>query len=158
MKQSSEEQMSKGHYGRLLVMTAISFIAMFTLMYAMVDRISNVYLNANQIYMAGLMTAAMVIIELLVMSGMYNDKRRNALIIGAGVVALAACFGFIRRQTAVSERQFLRSMIPHHASALLMCKQTSLHDPELVKLCDSIIRGQQSEIELMTTKLREMNK
>ena len=28
----------QGHYGRLLLMTALSFVAMFILMYAMVDR------------------------------------------------------------------------------------------------------------------------
>ncbi|HVS30684.1 MAG TPA: hypothetical protein VMS98_04430 [Thermoanaerobaculia bacterium] len=45
------------------------------LMYAMVDRLANAIPSFNQFYMAGLMTAAMVIIELVVMSGMYHDKR-----------------------------------------------------------------------------------
>jgi|GEM_PF-6672218 len=64
-----------GHYRRLLVMTILSFIAMYVLMYAMVNRITNVYPNFNQFYMAGLMTAAMIVIELLVMGGMYPNKR-----------------------------------------------------------------------------------
>lgn len=38
---------------------------MHVLMYAMVDRLANVYPNFHQFYMAGLMTAAMVVIELL---------------------------------------------------------------------------------------------
>ena len=54
----------QGHYGRLLLMTALSFVAMFILMYAMVDRFANVYANFNQVYMADLMTAPMVLIEL----------------------------------------------------------------------------------------------
>lgn len=45
-------------------MTVLSFIAMFILMYAMVDRFANVYPNVNQAYMAGLMAAPMVMIEL----------------------------------------------------------------------------------------------
>ena len=154
----SHAQMNKSHYGRLLVMTALSFIAMFILMYAMVDRIANVYPNFNQFYMAGLMTAAMVIIELLVMSGMYPNKRLSALLLLVSVVALAGFFGLIQKQTAISDRQFLKSMIPHHAGAILMCEQASLHDPELVRLCESIKRGQQGEIDQMKAKLRELEK
>jgi hypothetical protein len=54
-------------YGRLLAMTAMMFIAMYILMYAMVDTFGNVYNNLNQIYMAGLMTAPMIVIELALM-------------------------------------------------------------------------------------------
>ena len=53
------EHMRRSHYRRLLVMTALSFVAMYVLMYAMVDRFDNVYSNFNQVYMAGLMTASM---------------------------------------------------------------------------------------------------
>jgi uncharacterized protein (DUF305 family) len=146
---------NRSHYGRLLVMTVVSFIAMYVLMYAMTDRLANVYANFNQFYMAGLMTAAMVIIELLVMSGMYPNKRTNALLLIASVVALAGFFAAIQKQTAISDRQFLRSMIPHHSGAILMCGQASLHDPELVRLCEEIKSSQAAEIALMKRKLRE---
>jgi hypothetical protein len=39
------------HYVRLLAMAVLSFISMYVLMYAMVDRIENVYPNFNQFYM-----------------------------------------------------------------------------------------------------------
>jgi uncharacterized protein (DUF305 family) len=148
--------MNKSHYGRLLVMTAVSFIAMYILMYAMTDRLANVYPNFNQFYMAGLMTAAMVIIELLVMSGMYPNKRRNALFLAVSAVALIAFFAAIQKQTAISDRQFLRSMIPHHSGAILMCGQASLQNPELVRLCQSIKSDQAREIAFMKAKLREL--
>lgn len=144
------------HYRRLLVMTAISFIAMYVLMYAMVDRLANVYPNFNQFYMAGLMAAAMVAIELVVMGGMYPNKRWNVLLIAASVAALAVFWILIRQQTAIAERQFLKSMIPHHAGAILMCQQSSLQDPEVVRLCEGIVQGQQAEIDLMKAKLREL--
>lgn len=150
--------MNSSHYGRLLIMTVISFIAMYVLMYAMVDRIANVYPSLNQFYMAGLMTAAMVVVELLVMGGMYPSKRLNVALIAASVAALAAFFGLIRQQTAISDRQFLKSMIPHHGGAILMCEQASLHDPELVRLWESIKRGQQAEIDQMKTGLRELER
>lgn len=64
----------------------------------------------------------------------------------------------IRQQTAVSDRQFLRSMIPHHAGAILMCTKASLRDAEIKSLCENIVSGQQSEIDQMTAKLRELAK
>jgi uncharacterized protein (DUF305 family) len=136
-------------------MAVVSFVAMYILMYAMTDRLANVYANFNQFYMAGLMTAAMVIIELLVMSGMYPKKRTNAVLLIVSAVALFGFFAAIQKQTAISDRQFLRSMIPHHSGAILMCGQASLQDPELVRLCDSIKSSQASEIALMKAKLRE---
>ena len=158
MQSESHMNMNNSHYGRLLVMTVLSFIAMYVLMYAMVDRIANVYPNFNQFYMAGLMTAAMVIIELLVMSGMYPNKRMNALLLLVGAVALAGFFGLIQKQTAISDRQFLKSMIPHHGGAILMCGEASIKDPDIQKLCRGIVLGQQQEIDLMKAKLRELDK
>ena len=49
-------------------------------MYAMVDSFANVYPNLNQAYMAALMTAPMVLIELAVMRGMYTNTRANIAI------------------------------------------------------------------------------
>lgn len=157
MKQSHEGRMSGNHYGRLLIMIVLSFVAMYILMYAMVDRIANVYPNFNQFYMAGLMTAAMVIIELLVMGGMYQNRKWNALLLAGSVVALAACWIFIRQQTAISDRQFLKSMIPHHGGAILMCGEAPIKDPGIQKLCREIVLGQQQEIAEMEAKLRELD-
>jgi uncharacterized protein (DUF305 family) len=130
---------------------------MYALMYAMVDAFGNVYNSLNQVYMAGLMTAPMIAIELVVMRGMYQDKRRNGLILGGAIVAGVAFFAFIRWQTQVTDRQFLRSMIPHHAGAILMCEQAPIRDPEIKKLCGDIIKGQQAEIDQMKAKLRQLN-
>ncbi len=142
------------HYRHLLIMTGLSFVAMYVLMYAMVDAFANVHHNLNQFYMAALMTAAMVLIEIAVMRGMYHDKRLNMLIAVGGVVALIVSWLFIRQQTAIGDRQFLRSMIPHHAGAILMCQQASLRDAENQRLCQTIVSGQQAEIDQMKAKLR----
>lgn len=150
--------MKQNHYRRLLVMLVLSFIAMYILMYAMVDRLANVYPNFNQFYMAGLMTAAMIVIELVVMGGMYPNKKLNAVLIAAGVIALAAFWFATREQTAIDDRQFVKSMIPHHAGAILMCRQASLQDAGLISLCAEIVKGQQAEIDQMNAKLRELNR
>ena len=146
------------HYRNLAVMAVLSFIAMYALMYAMVDRFANVVTNLNQAYMAGLMTAPMVIIELLVMREMYGNKRLNAAFMGLGLLLLVGCFMFIRTQAGISDKEFLRSMIPHHAGAILMCEQASLRDPEIKKLCEEIRRSQQSEIDFMKAKLKASGK
>lgn len=145
------------HYGRLAVMTILSFIAMYILMYAMVDRLANVYPSWNQFYMAALMTASMIVIELVVMGGMYPNKKLNVALIAVSAVALAAFWMLIREQAAIGDRQFLKSMIPHHAGAILMCGEASLQDPQLRTLCRSIIDGQQQEIDQMKARLRELD-
>ena len=153
-----ESHMSRSHYRHLLVMTVISFVAMYVLMYAMVNTFENVYMNVNQFYMAGLMTASMVIIEVVIMRAMYPDKRLNVGIIVAGFAVLAAFWIMIRQQTAVSDRQFLRSMIPHHASAILMCTKAPIRDAEIKRLCENIVSGQQAEIDQMTAKLKQLTR
>ena len=122
-------------------------------MYAMVNTIANVFNNFNQFYMAGLMTAPMVLIEIFVMRSMYQNKGRNALIIATSVIAALVFFLLIRQQAAISDKQFLRSMIPHHAGAILMCEQASIDDPEIKELCGTIISSQQAEIDQMKSIL-----
>lgn len=40
-------------------------------------------------------------------------------------------------------------MIPHHSGAILMCREASLSDPELVTLCGEITQAQREEIDQM---------
>jgi hypothetical protein len=142
-----------GHYGRFLLMLLLSFIAMYVIMYAMVDTLGNAVPNLNQFYMAGLMTAPMAVLELLLMGKMYPDRRKNALLLGLAVVALAGFWFAIRAQAAIGNREFLKSMIPHHAGAILMCEQAELTDREVQALCQGIVRGQTREIAQMRALL-----
>jgi uncharacterized protein (DUF305 family) len=145
------------HYVRLLVMTVLSFLAMFVLMYAMVDTWPDVLPNINQAYMAALMVAPMVIIELALMWSMYKNPTANIAILGVSVVALGGIFLMIRQQTAVGDVQFIKSMVPHHSGAILMCRKANLSDAELKKLCGRITEGQRSEITQMNDILKRLN-
>lgn len=149
--------MHMSHYGRLAVMTLLSFVSMYIFMYAMVNSFGNVYPNFNQFYMAGLMAAPMVIFEIVLMGMMYENKKINAIIVGASIAALLVFWFAIRGQAAISDEQFLKSMIPHHASAILMCEKASIRDPEIRELCSDIITGQQQEIDQMKAKLEQLN-
>lgn len=145
--------MHKHAYFRLAAMTALSFVAMYVLMYAMVDRFENVFPNVNKIYMAGLMTAPMVIFELALMGAMYKNRAANIAIYALSIVALIGCWAAVRMQLAVGDTQFLKSMIPHHAGAVLMCERAPISDPEIRQLCATIIKGQNEEIEQMKALL-----
>ena len=150
--------MTENHYRNLWIMVLLSFISMYILMYAMVNSIGNVFNNINQFYMAGLMTAPMIPIEIFLMRSMYKDQKRNILIVAASVLVGLAFFFLIRQQGVVSDKQFLRSMIPHHAGAILMCEQAAIQDAEIQELCSTIISSQQDEIDQMKAKLLELEK
>lgn len=146
----------KSMYLNLGIMAVLSFISMFVFMYMMVDSFSNVYPNLNQFYMAGLMTAPMIVIEIFVMWSMYNNKMANVIIAGVSIVMLILFSLFIRQQTAISDEQFLKSMIPHHGGAVLMCGQANVTDNEIKEVCKGIMSSQQSEIDWMKKKLTEL--
>lgn len=139
----------KKNYRNLLIMTGLSFISMYILMFAMVNTAGNIINNLNTAYMAALMAAPMVPIMLLLMRTMYPDRQRNMLLVAGSVIAMLLFFLLIRQQGAIGDMQFLRSMIPHHSSAILMCEKASLADPEIQQLCQEIIAGQQQEIDQM---------
>jgi hypothetical protein len=119
----------------------------------MVDSYANVYPNLNQLYMAGVMTMPMILIELFLMRSMYTNKKLNNIITIMSIVIFIVLFFFVRKQIAIGDKEFLKSMIPHHAAALLMCKQAQLQDPEIVALCKNIGATQQAEIDFMKAKL-----
>jgi uncharacterized protein (DUF305 family) len=111
----------------------------------------------NQAYMAGLMVAPMAALELMLMGAMYPKKTLNRIIIGASLVVFALCWIGIREQVAITDKSFLRSMIPHHAGAILMCNKASITDLQIRELCGKIAASQQAEITEMKTILKRLN-
>ena len=154
----SEKHDGQMPYVHLAVMLILNFIAMYVLMYSMVDTFGSVYASINQVYMAALMTAPMTFLEVIIMRGMYPNHRLNWIIAIAGVVALILFFGAIRAQTAVGDTQFVRSMIPHHSGAILMCERANITDAEIKQLCQQIISSQQTEIDQMRAILDRLRK
>jgi uncharacterized protein (DUF305 family) len=66
---------------------------------------------------------------------------------------LGLCILFVRQQTAITDKEFLKSMIPHHGAAILMCQKSSIQDSEIKELCKNILATQQAEINFMKEKL-----
>jgi uncharacterized protein (DUF305 family) len=105
--------------------------------------------------MAGLMTAPMMLVEILLMGSMYARAWVNAAIAVLSAALLVVLWLLIRQQVGIGDEQFLKSMIPHHSGAILMCEQASLRDPEIAELCEKIVASQRAEIEFMQAKLRD---
>lgn len=143
-------------YGRLGLMALLSFVAMFVLMYAMVDTIDHALPSLNRAYMAGLMTAPMIVFELGLMGAMYRRRALNVALVAGSLVALVALWAAIRTQGGVGDVQFLKSMIPHHSGAILMCERASLADAEVKALCVQIVEAQEREIRQMSAILQRM--
>ena len=141
--------MTKSHYGMLALNLALSAVVMYFAMYAMIDTAAELYLNLNNLYMVAMMVAPMGVLMLLLMGSMYPNKRLN-LALHAGFVAMfALAFWLTRTQTAIGDEQFLRSMIPHHSGAILMCREASISDPEIIALCGNIQQSQRAEVDQM---------
>ena len=141
--------MQKSTYLKLGLMTLISFIAMYFLMYQMINSSGDFNFSINQIWMAGSMATAMIAIELIVMAEMYKTALIRNIFIGIGIIATIMLVLFTRYQVAIDDKDFLRSMIPHHSGAILMCSNPKLSDPEIKKLCGEIIESQLREIDEM---------
>ncbi|MGX5685275.1 DUF305 domain-containing protein [Chryseobacterium cucumeris] len=149
---------SSAMYGQFVLMAVVMFCAMYIIMYAMIDSLKNLISNINNLYMALLMTSAMLLIELWVMRKMYTNKAINwTIVIIAVTSGIFSWFG-IREQMNVDDRQFVKSMIPHHAAAILMSQKAHLTDPQLITLQKNILKTQSEEIKLMKHKLREFER
>ena len=156
--QKSEENNpnhSLAMYKRFALMAVAMFVAMYFIMYAMIDGLQNLIPNINNLYMTLLMVSAMLVIEIWIMKGMYQNKKINWAVITVSLaIGIFSWFG-IREQINVGDKQFVKGMIPHHAAAVLMSEKAKLTDPELIELQKNILETQAKEIEFMKRKLKE---
>jgi uncharacterized protein (DUF305 family) len=137
------------HYLMLGVNLLLSLTIMYVAMFAMIWSWGEFVQNINFLYMALVMWAPMAAVMLLTMRPMYPNKKLNGLLyLGFAAVFVLSMIG-IREQSLVGDRQFLRSMIPHHSGAVLMCEEAKITDPEIQTLCQGIISSQTSEIDQM---------
>lgn len=148
--------MEKGNYKKFLLMLSVSFVIMYGVMFLNAAQFDHVYLNLNRLYMALLMVAPMALVMLGFMRSMYKDKKLNAIIVAVSLVILAGTLFMLRNQTFVDDVQFMRSMIPHHSSAILVSRAANLQDPEVQELARQIIESQEKEIAEMKAILERM--
>lgn len=143
----------QSHYARLGINLALSIVIMYLVMFAMIDGLGDFYNNLNMFYMTLMMVAPMGALMLLMMGSMYENKKLNLLLYAAFVGLFVLGTIGTRLRAGIGNGQFLRSMIPHHSGAILMCREASITDPEIAALCGQIQQSQREEIDQMKTIL-----
>lgn len=136
----------------------VHFFIMWALTYSGVYAFDHIFLNLNRFYMAVLMVAPMVIVMLVAMRHMFENKRLNFAIYAASAVVFVAAFAAIQKQWGVGDEQLSRSMIPHHSIAIKTCENAQLDDAETVELCEQIIKAQREEIAQMRDILERLDR
>jgi hypothetical protein len=149
-------QMRTHHYRMLAVNLILSAVIMYVAMFSMIWSFGEFIQNINFFYMALVMWAPMAAVMLLTMKSMYGNRRLNAVLYAAFALVFVLSLAGIRAQTPVGNKEFLRSMIPHHSGAVLMCSKAQISDPEIKQLCGNIIRSQTQEIDQMKRILKRL--
>lgn len=134
------------HYKKFSIMLIISFLVMYIVMFLNIVELDHYYTSITRIYMAILMVAPMAVIMLLMMPGMYPDKKLNAIIMISAIVVFGVVLTALRTQQPIGDVQYMKAMIPHHSSAILTSEHAGIKDPEVRKLADGIIEAQVKEI------------
>lgn len=122
---------SRGSYRRLGIELAIDFVVMYLVMYAMIASLDDFYPNLNTVYMTLMMVTPMAIVMIIAMRSMFPSTRVSLAIRGVAAMIFGASLLGVRLQAAVDDAELVRSMIPHHSGAILMCREADVTDAEL---------------------------
>lgn len=141
--------MENKNYLKFALMLGVSFVVMYAVMFLNADVFDHVMLSNTRTYMTILMIAPMAISMMLFMWGMYKKKALNYLIIGISALVFVVTLSMLRQQTFISDVQWMKGMIPHHSSAIMVSQKAHLTDPEAIKLAEKIIEAQKREIAQM---------
>lgn len=131
------------HFTIMLIACILSGMA--STMNMWIDKWDDFYFSLNDLYMTGLMTGWMFFFM-----GILQLEKYTILF---GLIVTTISFYFIRKQSFVTEIEYLRGMIPHHSMAILMSKRLKDKTHTIQHLLDQIIETQQKEIILMKSYL-----
>lgn len=145
-------------YKKFGITMLISFFIMYIVMFLNMDKAEHYHTSLTRTYMALLMVSTMAIVMMLMMGKMYPDKKTNTLIMIAGGVVFVIVLIGLRTQTPISDVQYMKAMIPHHSSAIMVSKHANIKDPEVKQLSEQIIKSQVEEIAKMEAYLNRLDK
>jgi len=144
-------------YSRFLAMIATSTIIMFGLMYLNTWDISHIWFSQTRMWMALYMGAAMAVVMLAFMLGMYTNRKANIAILVGSVIAFSAGLYLVRSQNTVGDVAWMNAMIPHHSIAIMTSTRANISDPRVRNLADEIIEAQKREIAEMEALITDLN-
>lgn len=150
------DQQTRSKYLTFAAMILTSMVAMFGLMYLNSYEISHVKWSETRFYMTFIMGAAMAVIMLTFMRGMYTNNKTNlAIYLGSLIVFLGALF-LVRSQTTVEDQSWMNAMIPHHSIAILTSENAQIDDVRVQELANKIILAQRREIQEMNWLIQDI--
>jgi type II secretory pathway predicted ATPase ExeA len=152
------EEKTMNPYLRFGLMIATSTVIMFGLMYLNTYQLDHVFFSETRTYMALIMGAAMAIVMLLFMQGMYTNRRMNLGILAASAIVFAGSLWLVRSQATVEDVAWMKAMIPHHSIAVLTSSRATITDPRVKALANSIVESQTREIGEMKTLIADLEK
>ena len=137
-------------------MIATSMAVMFGLMYVNTYVLDHVRWSETRFYMMFVMGAAMAIVMLGFMLGMYKDRKANTAIFLGSLVVLAGAIWLVRSQETIQESSYMRAMIPHHSIAILTSERSEIDDVRVCGLAVEIIEAQRREIAEMDWLIQDI--
>lgn len=147
-----------GSYTRFGWMILCSTLVMFGLMYLNTYELAHVHFSQTRAWMALVMGAAMAVVMLAFMLGMYTDKRRNTFIFAGAVALFAISLWLVRSQRTVDDVSYMRAMIPHHSIAIMTSERARISDARVRKLADGIAATQRKEIAEMEALIDDIER
>ncbi|THC41861.1 DUF305 domain-containing protein [Massilia sp. Mn16-1_5] len=147
-----------GSYRRFGLMILVSTLVMYGLMYLNTYEPAHVHFSQTRAWMALVMGAAMAIVMLAFMGGMYEDKRVNAGIFAGAALLFALALWLVRSQSTVDDVSYMRAMIPHHSIAIMTSERAGISDARVRKLADNIAATQRREIAEMETLIADIER
>lgn len=157
-QKESMHKMPGMSYGMFAVMMLISFVIMYAVMFLNVAEADHIYLSITRTYMSLLMVSAMAIVMMLMMGKMYSSKKVNTAIIAGAIVVFILILTGLRTQTPIGDVQYMKAMIPHHSSAIMVSEHANIQNPEVKKLSEGIIASQEKEIAEMKALIEKLEK
>ncbi|MHA7128701.1 DUF305 domain-containing protein [Algoriphagus namhaensis] len=148
--------MKKSSYKKFAGMMLVSFVIMYAVMFLNADVLDHVMLSTTRTYMTILMIAPMAISMMLFMWDMYENKKMNYAILAGATLLFVGTLFMLRNQVLIKDVQWMKAMIPHHSSAIMVSQKADLQDPEARKLAQEIIEAQKREIAQMKEMIQRL--
>ena len=150
------DNMKSMSYKTFGITMIISFLIMYIVMFLNLDKPAHYHTSLSRIYMALLMVSIMAIVMILMMGKMYPNKKANTMIMIVGGFVFVLVLIGLRTQTPIGDLQYMKAMIPHHSSAILVSKHANIKDPAVNKLSEDIIKAQEKEIAEMEALIKKL--
>ncbi|HSM02029.1 MAG TPA: DUF305 domain-containing protein [Acidimicrobiia bacterium] len=143
-------------YLRFGAMIVTAMAVMYVLTYVNTFEAAHIRWSEQRLYMTLLMGAAMAVVMLLFMLGMYSDWRINTAILVASALIFTTGAVLVRSQDTIEDGSYMSSMIPHHSIAILTSERSEIRDVRVCRLAVAIIEAQRREIREMEWLLADI--